>query len=499
MNPFVFVKQEGSNLPASLDLTQFLSVGETITPGSLVVSSLSPATAVPLSVSSMTESASGVTFTLVGGEDTISYGIRFRYTTNLASTKEFLAAVVVRSSLNVPYSTKNPFAYQSLVDEVAAGDAAVGKGFFVLPTGADAVNCYVLWELMDSQGNIFSSGNAYDISMTVDTFATTVEANAVIHVPSSVPPSLDGQKYQLRWSLVDAATNESTYAFESIRVVGVTTDPLGTQDNVELHGDQAVVSIILADLYDTVGFEVFSPYTNQKLLNFTQIVNPKRTSAGWYYQGVVNTLSLSPSLSPYILSWKYFNSSTQWSNFRETSRMFVLNATMMNAIEDARRTVNRAKATLFQFADLVFDTQTLIGFLRRGMDTFNGAGGYATTFDMTDATGGVRDFWIGYSEVAMLEAQALAEGEKAFDFQGQAIQLSVDRTQYYNQAADVLRSRLENSVKPYKANLLTKGVSGGDGNVNSLSGGARAFVGITVHPASQFGRYYRQNRWGQSG
>jgi hypothetical protein len=204
MNPFVFIKQENTNLPTSVDLTQLLSAGETITPGSFALVALSPVTTVPLQVVSIVESLTSVSFTLSGGEDTLSYGARLQFSTSLGSTKEVLLAVVVRSSLNVPYATKNSFAYQSLVDEVAAGDAAVGKGFFVLPSGSNAVNCYVLWELMDSQGEIYSSGNAYDIRMTVDTFATTVEADAVIHVPSSVPPSLDGQKYQIRWSLIDA-------------------------------------------------------------------------------------------------------------------------------------------------------------------------------------------------------------------------------------------------------------------------------------------------------
>lgn len=496
MNPFVFVKQENTDLATSVDLAQALSAGETITPGSVSVVSLAPATPIPLQVTSIADALTVVSFTLVGGEDTLSYGVRLQFTTSLAATREVLLAVVVRSSLNVPYATKNPFAYQSLIDEVAAGDAAVGKGFFVLPSGANAVNCYVLWELMDSQGEIYSSGNAYDIRMTVDTFATTIEADAVVHVPSSVPPSLDSQKYQIRWSLIDATTNEATYAFESIRVLGLTSDPTGVQDNVELVGDQATLTIVLPDLYDTVGFEIFAATGNSSVLAFTPVMNPQRVSSGWFYQGVVNTSTLTASTAPYIVSWKYFNSASPWSSYRETARLFVINPSMMNAIEDTRRTVNRAKATLFQFADMVFDTQTLISFLRRGKDTFNGAGGYVTTFDMTDATGGVRDFWLGYSEVAMLEAQALAEGEKAFDFQGQAIQLTVDRTQYYNQAADNLRSRLENNVRPYKMNLQLKGISGGSGNVdNATMGRSSAFVGITVHPASQYGRYYHQNRF----
>jgi hypothetical protein len=229
-------------------------------------------------------------------------------------------------------------------------------------------------------------------------------------------------------------------------------------------------------------------------VNFTQVIDPKRTSDGWFYTSFVNTALLTASTDPFVVSWKYFNAINPSRTFRETARMFVINGSIMNAIEDSRMMVNRAKATLFNFADMIFDTQTLMGFLRRGKDMFNGAGGFVTNFDMTDATGGVRDFWLGYSEAALLQAQALAEGEKAFDFQGQAIQLSVDRTQYYNQLAEAILSRLEAGVRSFKQNLAIKGISGGTGNVNQFSPGNVPKLGITIHPASQFGRYYNQWR-----
>ena len=128
------------------------------------------------------------------------------------------------------------------------------------------------------------------------------------------------------------------------------------------------------------------------------------------------------------------------------------------------------------------------------MDMFNAAGGLFTTFDMTDATGAIRDHWLGYAEVAMLQAQSLAEGEKAFDFQGQAIQLNVDRTQYYDKLAADIAQRLEANVRPLKQNMQMKGVNGGSGNLELSGTGNRGYVGITVTPISGFGRYWNQAR-----
>ena len=455
-----------------------------------------PAPSLTLSLLSVT--ASALTATLVGGRDTISYGVKIRFQTTFGATKEILLAVVVHSDLNVPYSTKNPYAYQSLVDEVQAGDGVVGKGFFVLPANTNVASSYVTWELMNNVGEIFASGNAYDISASINTHSTVVEANAVIHVPSAVPPSIDNQKYQIRWSLIDASSPDSVpqYAFEAIKVIGLTTVPVGVQDTVEMVGDISTLQFVSADLYDTVGFEVYAGIGNALLIPYTEVPFPKRTAGGWYYTASLNTAALTASLAPYIVSWKYSNALLPGSS-RETARMFVINASISNAIEDVRMMVNKAKATLFGFADMLFDTTTLIGFLRRGMDMFNAAGGVVTTYDMTDATGGVRDYWMGYAEVVMLQAQALAEGEKAFDFQGQAIQLSVDRTEYYNRLADSILQRLGTDVKNYKTVLITKGGGGGTGNVTSPGSlkGNSPRLGISVHAASQFGNYLGPWRW----
>lgn len=489
-NPFIFTKPELSDLSVSADVTSLLAPGEFVDPLTVSVVSVAPVSAVPLSVSVSTlTSATSIHLDTSGGVDTVSYGIRVAFTTTFGASRDVLFAIVVRTNLNVPFSSHNPEAFQTLVDEIQAGDGAIGRAFFFMDADYNATNAYVTWELLSSSGEMYASGNAFDISVIHDSFSTGIEAQAVVHVPSSVPPSLDGQKYQIRWCLNNDSQHSPHYAVESLRVLGLTTVPLGVGDVVEMAGDVATLNLVTPSLYGTVGFEVYAPTGNAKLLPFTAVTSPVRTASGWFYTASVNTATLPASLSPYVVSWKYSNSSAPGS-MRETARLFVINASMSNAIEDVRMFVNKAKATLMNFPDMMFSVETIIGFLRRGMDMFNAAGGVVTTFDMTDATGGVRDYWMGYSEVVMLQAQALAEGEKAFDFQGQSVQLNVDRTQYYTSLADSTLNRLETSVKPYKTSLTSKGVSGGSGNVTTAAfRGNKPKLGISVHPASQFGRH----------
>lgn len=486
----VFVKSPEQDVETNVNLSSLLPPGQTITAATILASS--PATSPSLAVSINSVASDSVAVQVADGVEGVSYGVRFSVDLSSGQSQEFTLAVLVQTDLNIPHAASAPLAMQSLVGEMRAGDAAVGKVNFMLPQGEDTSGAYILWEAISPAAEVVSAGNCYEISVSESQFAISVSGEAIVHIPSSVVPSAFNEKYQIRWSLC-RPDQPDLYSYEGVAVIGLTTEPQGVQDMVELHGDIATASITLSELYENVALEVFAPTGNARLMGPSSASAPKRVGTGWYYQVNIATNSLQPSVEPYVVSWKYFHSATPGVNFRETARLFVLNASIMNAIEDVRQTVNKARATLFQFADMIFDTQTLIAFLRRGMDMFNGAGGIWTNFTMTDATGGIRDFWLGYAEVAMLQAQALAEGEKAFDFQGQAIQLSVDRVQYYDKLASDILSRLNENVRPFKQNLQNKGVTEGDGNVNVIRG-SQAYLGISIHPVSQFGRYWNWAR-----
>ena len=131
--------------------------------------------------------------------------------------------------------------------------------------------------------------------------------------------------------------------------------------------------------------------------------------------------------------------------------------------------------------------------LRRARDAFNGAPGGFTSFTMLNAKGSIREYWLMYAELGAIEAQYMAEGEKAFNFSGAAISLDIDRTGFLDSAASKIQSRIDNEIKPFRQNLIIKGNVAGDGSADPsrLRAGALGSVGITITPASPWGPYHQ--------
>ncbi len=491
----VFVKPAVGSRTDSVDLSKELAGGETITS---VSSSVSPVSATPLvAVATVGSNATSILLNQTAGDEGVTYGTKLTVTTNLR-TFTYVVATLVKTDIHVPYTTKNPYTYQTLIDSIEAGDAGIGKSYFVFPpaTAVDGVP-FIEWFLLDRKGTVFSNGNAYTHRVTNTSQATVIEANAVINVPSETPPSFSDERYQIRWELrLDPSNHDDVhYQFESVKVTGLMTVPTGAQPTIEMEGDPLTVSIVIDRPYENVGFEVFKG--NTKVVNYTPVLANQRVSSGWYYTSNVPIpigVPFQAGFDSYIVSWKYWNNLAPNIVQRENANLFVTSPTMIQAMTDVQRFVSKASTTLFELHDMIFSPESLLTFLKRGRDYFNGAAGMLTGFTMTNASGALREFWLRYSEVALLQAQYLAEGERAFNFQGQAISLDVDRTQYYSQLANELLSELNNAVKPLKDNLQIKGVNGGDGNIDgvatALVSGSMGAVGVMIHPASTFGRFW---------
>ena len=360
----------------------------------------------------------------------------------------------------------------------------MGTAYFMLPAGTDASQGSVRWSLIDSVGTLYSSGNAYSYSIENSSMATAVTALAVVNVPSSTPATLEAQRYQIRWELYLNPSNVAPdqVLSEGVTVLGQSSVPLGPDSPVEMAGDIAQPGIVIDRLYANVALEIYSG--NRVVQTAIPVVNKARVSGGWYYSMQIDTSGMPATLEPYTLSWKY--SDVTGPVTRETGRLLLVNPSILNAIEDVRALVMKARTTMLGFPDTLFDTTTIVSWLRRAKDMFNASSGMITNFDMTNATGGIREYWLSFAEVAMLRAQYLAEGEKAFDFQGQAISLNTDKTQYYQTLADTLQQRLESEMKPFKQNLKIMAFTSGDGNLDNAQGqmGAMGAVGISLNVVS---------------
>lgn len=483
----IVVKSQYADRVVALDLSFLVAAPLTI--ATVAVTSLTPATVPPLSVVVSGFSGSTVTLTIAGGLNGTSYGVGLTLTDNLATNFQTSVAIVVQDDISIRYQDHNPYAFQSLMDSLEVGGAAVGKAFFMLPAGLaqDAASGYVTWSLLDKTGVVYATGNAYDYQINATSSYTAIEAHAVVNAPSDITPSNQGDSYQVRWEL-NLAGKVDQYAFENLRIDSTFSVPVGAQDTVELIGDVGTLDIVLDKPWDTVSVDVFSSVGSVLVAPNLVIQKAHRVSSGWYYQAQIDTSTLQVSLDPYIISWKYRNSSGP--AYRDTGQLFVVNASILRAIKSVEAMISKAKTTLLGFQDELFTVPVITTMLARGRDAFNGATGIFTSFTMTNADSYIREYWIRYSEVALLESQYLLEGEKAYNFAGSAISLDVDRTQYYQQLASDIKAALDADIKQIKQNLLKKGLSGGDGSVAGLgSRGSLGPVGITISPASPLGRY----------
>jgi len=501
--PFVFWKSPFIDSVIQADITSLVLQGETIT--SIIALTVSPTSVVPLVPTITSGTASVILMDITGGVDQTSYGFQLQVTTSARVFLVQIAVSVYTSQEFDPYTTQNPQAFQDLVDQLETGNAAIGTAIFSFPPQIDPRGGFVTYELLADDGTVYAAGNAYNYQVVSNGLANTVKAQCVIVAPSTMPPSLNNQHYQLRYTLelpqvsglpTDPLTGQVSqntfFQFENIRIVGLNTVPLGVQPTVELQGAPATLALVTDRLYDFVTVELWA--NGNQLVMPVRITEYQRTADGWYWAGVVDTSGLMVSLVPYTVIWKYWMSANQAMVYQEHTELYVVNASIMSAINDVRAKVNKALTTLYGTPDLLYTDPTVMTWLRRGADEFNGAYGQFSSFTMTNALGVVREYWLLCAEKYALQAQYLAEGMKAFNFQGAAISLDVDRTGFLETMIGNIQTQLDNELKLVKQNLIIKGNTTGDGSVGANAGalqiGAIGAVGLTITAANMWGRNY---------
>ena len=475
----------------TLDTQHRLVVTQKLMPGETVVSALilavQPTSTPPLTLTVSSVESDAVIFSIAAGAQDVSYIASIKIVTSTARywLEEF--TVLVEQHASVPYQVQDPAAFRDLLGSIDPGESVNAAAHFIISdTSIDSGTLShgaVSWDVLDNRGMLISSGASYDYEVIEDSFMRTVRGASVVHIPSGVPPTSPDTSYQIRWTL-SLPGQVDQYLYESLEVLSSSTAPLGSVDSVEMYGDIVTLFFTSPKLYDTVNVEIYRD--NLQLLSLAVTQAPTRSMSGYTYSVAVESSAIGPaSLDPYAVSWKYSNSKAPNLVYRETAKLFLVNASIAIAVEDAKARVAKARVTLLGTDDTLFDTATIMTWLRRGADDFN-AHTLFTNFTMSNATGAIRSAWLTFSEIAMLRAQALLEGEKSFDFSGQAISLNVDRTQHYSGLADALQGQVDNVVPALKKNLAMRGLVAGDGNVTG--GSNRARVGISLSQASPFPR-----------
>jgi hypothetical protein len=479
----LIVKFSADNRAVTVSFADVMNTTEVWSAGMVGVS-----TPTGLTATATGHTDNSITLTVGSGVSGQSYGIPVTLNTDEGNIYTKVLAVVVNDNIASAYENVNDVAFNAVMGKLEAGTAGLAVANFMLPPGSDVTSGVVEWVLLDKDGLIYASGQAFDYQITNTPNGVRAEAQAVIGAPSDMTPTLEGQMYQIRWSL--KAGTQQFYSFESLEITGGLTVPEGVEDIVELVGTSELSVYMQSDrAYDRVTVEIYQ--RNEKKMNAAPAVVTKTTN-GWQYSALLTGLDLAADLEPYTLMWSLSNVVNPTYVDRQAGRLFIINPTLMQATNDMRILINKSNTSILSTQDIIFTVPLLLAYLRRGRDYFNIAWGMFTGFTMMNASGGIREYWLKCSEVIALRAQFLAEGEKVFNFQGQAISLDVDRTQYYDSLANSIQQDLDTNGKAIKQNLIKKGIIGGDGNVDNPQIGAPGHmgtVGITLSPATNWIRY----------
>lgn len=479
---FVLFKDPRTDENVPIDTTRWAQPGETIT-DIVLQQPIYPATPTPLTVAI----APDFTFLMLsGGMNGVSYGAPLQLTYSSGRVVIVLLAVTVAEATLFPQVPQNPGEFADLVDSIEAGHAANGVAIFVFDPTVDPAGGFVEWRLLDVNGTTQAAGTAYEYRINATGVANVVRASCIINIPSTIPPTSFDCKYQIQYVLYLNGVQTQTVA-ENITIIGLTTTPTGPSDAVELQGTTAALDLVTESLPQNV--QISLSVDNMLVGPALTVYDYQRVDSGYLWRVPLDTTGLNVSLEPYVILWQYWNPGE--AKTTEYAKLHVVNPSILDAINDVQARVNKARTNLYGLPDLLFPPETIMIWLRRGRDYFNGATGQFTSFTMLNAKNIVREYWLQSAEMFALESQELAEAEKAFNYQGANISLDVDRTSAYQQAADQIRQRLDNDLKPVKTNLIIKGNTTGDGSADpsTLQRGAIGSVGITVSPASIWGRF----------
>lgn len=382
------------------------------------------------------------------------------------------------------------------LENVIVGSTVTAQTQFIVPASVSISGAVCTYDILDDSGVVYASGSVNSISnIVLGTGENKITASiTALTIPSLLTPTVSGSKYLLRWTLV--ASGNTYSSFESFSVLPSDYAPLGGTELVELAGDTFNLSLILPVSYTTVECAIYSGNTVVVATMAASLVTT--TSDGYLYQVLFNsaTSGLVASLVDYQVMWSYHN--VTGPVLRDSNSLFLVTPSLIAAAKDVQSVIARAYVSTGN-PDVTFSTTDLMTFLRLGADTFNSV--YAPTlFTMTNALGSIRAFWLAYSQVAALRAQYLAEGMKAFDFGGQAVTLSVDKTSYFESMASSIESAANDRCNQFKKVLSKRGITSGDGSASplSLQFGAIGAIGIGLHPMSNIGLVNNQGglqRW----
>lgn len=316
---------------------------------------------------------------------------------------------------------------------------------------------------------------------------------ATFTVPSgTVVTTDDATTYSLTWtaSLPNNTSKEVTRLFEvaeeNFVVVNNNLPLLITADSVfsdflQITKPFTVDSYTVAVRTDisTTNLYVFSEVTSPSIYSYNENYNLYRFQAADNLGNLLDMPNIAGNLQ---VVWTYV---VNGESYTKVNPIFLLNAPGFALIQDLRMSLDR-----YKFVDIDPNMQwkdyEFLHFAIKGIQRIN-ASNPPSQFDITSLP---ISLTYAVQQAALVEACRawyLAEGMRAFEFQGQDVSLNIERTQYIQTVMDQANSWLDNNLSTTKQSVMVTAMMG-----------SRAVATVSLSPTSNFpgmqSRYWPASR-----
>jgi len=378
--------------------------------------------------------------------------------------------------------------FNDAIDRIATGTSREIFTVFRVPLGTDMGTLSGKWEIFDSVSDeVRLSSDAIDISQVPWPDNIHVKLLGTLDVPANMRSTSENYKYQIRWVLNASRLIQPLYTYEMLTIDPNIESDAGIRDTVELYrpttAGQCPVTLnaVLPQEDNPANLYVYRDEDNPVYAG-TVVQSTRGLSNGYLYRHTIDLVEqeIRPTLVPYSVIWEYDDEYDVKQ--QENGNLYVITPAIMQAMRDLDGFVNSINRDIVQ--DLRIPAAESMGWLRGGMDKFNGTGLF-TNFTMIRARDVIRHWWLEGSKISALKSMYLREGARTFDFAGQSVTLNSDITQYIDTLANSISEGFNTEVPLLKRHLHQRGITGGDGA--TTRGSNTGALQLTLGPASNIG------------
>lgn len=316
---------------------------------------------------------------------------------------------------------------------------------------------------------------------TIDTGKWT----ATFTIPTSSPSTIaEDSYYSLTYtaSLPNNTNRETVRLFEvqddKIEILNegqplVLTTAMPLKDNLLISTPYTVDEYTIS-LRDATGAVLYTdgPWINPTIYRSNENYNIYVFQSTTIIQDILNSSTAPGNL---FVEWNY---KVAGESYLKINPVYILNIHGYNLINDLRMIIDKAKIVDID-PNMVWRDYELLHFVLKGIQRINGSNP-PSNFDINNLPTAL-DYAVSKAAlVELFQSWYLALGQKAFDFQGQDIQLNVDITSFIQTMMDQANSWLDNNLKDTKTSVIV-----------AMSRGARGFTTISLSPTSNLvGTFY---------